>query len=131
VRRPPALRTTVVVVAGAVYAWVAAGQRPFTLAQEVMVAIPAAVVLLVAVVRPSSRRSGAAAHGSSVPWLALAGVALAWELTAYFSSPRHDHPTMSTIADELMSVHAGRAAVFLLWLGLGWSLVAPPHPDRL
>jgi hypothetical protein len=129
VTHPRAVRTTVVVVASAVYAWVAAGQRPFTLAEEVMVAIPAAAVLMVAVIRPSWSRSDAA-RGSTGPWIVLAGVALAWELIAFFSSPRHDHPTMSTIADEIMSVHAGRAVVFFLWLALGWSLVTRPHPDR-
>ena len=42
----------VVLLAAAVYSWVAAGFRPFTIAEEVMVAIPA-IVVLVAAWRPS------------------------------------------------------------------------------
>ena len=49
------------------------------------------------------------------------------KLLAYFSTPRHDHPTLSVIADEIMSVHVGRALMFLLWLALGWLLVAEPE----
>jgi uncharacterized membrane protein len=55
-------------------------------------------------------------------WIGLVAVLLAWELTAYFSSPRHDHPTLSTVADYIMSSHPGRAAMFALWLALGWLL---------
>ena len=56
-------------------------------------------------------------------WLVLVALAVGWELAALFSSPRADHPTLSTITDEIMSVHPGRALVFALWLALGWLLV--------
>ena len=122
-----------VVVVVAVYSWVAAGLRPFTLAEEIMVAIPAILVLVAA-----SRRSPPAgervavrpSRGSAALWLGLVAVAFAWELFAYFSSPRYDHPTLSVIADEIMSVHVGRALMFLLWLALGWLLVRSPRVSR-
>ena len=41
----------------------------------------------------------------------------------YFSSPRSAHPTLSVIADEVMSVQPGRALFFALWVALGWVLV--------
>jgi hypothetical protein len=63
-------------------------------------------------------------------WLALLALAFAWELGAFFSSPRADHPTLSVIADEIMSVHAGRALLFLLWLGLGFLLVVRRQSAR-
>jgi hypothetical protein len=62
----------------------------------------------------------------SLVWVALFVGFAAWELNALFSSPRDDHPTLSSIADWIMSVHAGRAAVFLCWLALGAALALRP-----
>ena len=119
-------------VAIGLYSWVAAGLRPFTLAEEVMVAI-AAIIVLAAAWRPS--RNAAAngvrsSRGSAALWISLVVVAFAWELRAFFSSPRADHPTLSTIADNVMGVHPGRAFVFVLWLALGWLLVTTPRVER-
>ena len=55
-------------------------------------------------------------RASVAVWLALVVCTVGWELLAYFGTPRHDHPTLSVIADEIMSVHPGRALVFFLWL---------------
>jgi hypothetical protein len=57
-------------------------------------------------------------------WAALLLAIAAWELLAFFSSPRRDHPTLSSIADRIMSVHAGRALVFAAWLALGATIGA-------
>jgi len=128
-----ASRVALVVPAAAAYAWVAAGQQPFTLAQEMMVALPALAVLVVALSRPSwsgpswsgpSWSGGAGTkRGSTVPWVVLFVMGAAWELIAFFASPRADRPTLSSFADDAMGTHAGRAVMFLLWLALGWSLV--------
>ena len=61
-------------------------------------------------------------------WIGLVALLGGWELVAYLSSPRHDHPTLSSIADQVMSSHAGRAAMFALWLALGWSLFVRRAP---
>jgi hypothetical protein len=120
------LIASVVVLIG-IYVWVAAGLRPFTRGEEIMVAIPALIGLVgaflpirTAVAADASRASRA----SIAVWLLLVGLALSWELYAYFSSPRDQHPTLSVIADEVMSVHAGRALMFLAWLALGWVLIS-------
>ena len=118
--------TAVVVAAVAVYSWVAAGLRPFTLAEEVLVAIPALLVLVVAMRTSGPGRTGlpdTPSRGSVAIWLGLVVIAAGWELNAYFSSPRSAHPTLSVIADDVMSVRPGRALVFALWLALGWVLV--------
>jgi hypothetical protein len=60
----------------------------------------------------------------------LAAAAVAWQLAAYWSSPRAAHPTLSVIADEIMSVRAGRAFVFLCWLAVGGVLVAYSNRRR-
>ena len=63
-------------------------------------------------------------------WIGLVSLLVAWELVAYFSSPRHDHPTLSTVADDIMSNHPGRAAMVALWLALGWLLFIRPRPGQ-
>jgi hypothetical protein len=70
------------------------------------------------------------ARGGALMWVVLFGALAAWELTAFFSSPRHDHPTLSSIADTIMSTHPGRAGMFLAWLALGGVLAfrPPAHP---
>jgi len=116
-----------VVLIAAVYSWVAAGFHPFTLAEEIMVAIPALVVFAAAW-RPSRPPATVRWSRASVAlWLGLVVLTVGWELLAYFSKPRHDHPTLSVIADEIMSVHPGRALLFFLWLALGWLLVRNPR----
>ena len=122
----------VAVVAIGVYSWVAAGLRPFTLAEEVMVAIPA-ILVLAAAWRPSRTadvHGVRSSCGSAALWIGLVVVAFAYELFAFFSSPRADHPTLSVIADNVMGAHPGRALVFVLWLALGWALVTTPRVER-
>lgn len=64
-------------------------------------------------------------------WAALVGALAAWELAAYQASPRHDHPTLSSIADDITRGHPARAVVFGLWLGLGLHLFARgDRPER-
>jgi hypothetical protein len=113
------------VAAVVVYSWVAAGLRPFTSPEEVMVAIPIVLVAVAAVRRPSPSAipaSDVAPHvrrrGAAV-WVALIAAITLWELIALFSSPREDHPTLSSVADRIMSVHIGRAFMFALWLVAG------------
>ena len=93
-----------------------------------MVAIPALVVLVAAAWQPTRGPATVRSSRLSVaPWLGLVVLAFGWERRAYFSSPREDHPTLSVIADEIMSVHPGRALISLLWLTLGWLLIRSPR----
>ena len=119
-----------VMVAAAVYSWIAAGFRPFTVAEEIMVAIPALAVFAAAW-RPSRPPAAVQWSRASVALLARAGRARGGVgAPRLLLDPRHDHPTLSVIADEIMSVHVGRALMFLLWLGLGWALVRSPRVSR-
>jgi hypothetical protein len=56
------------------------------------------------------------------PWVVLLAILAGLEIAEYFSSPRSDHPTLSSMADSLSSTHGGRAALFFLWLLLGFVL---------
>jgi hypothetical protein len=105
------------------YSWVASGLRPFTHPQAVAVSIPlvvAGVVLL-----RSGPRAGDAAEAPRRGWwvwVALFAVLMASELISYRLSPRIDHPTLSSIADAIMSTHPGRFAMFAAWLAVGYWL---------
>jgi hypothetical protein len=82
--------------------------------------------------RPAAVQSDPAGEraGGRRVWFGLFALLTGWELIAYFSSPRHDHPTLSTVADNVMSSHPGRAATFALWLAFG-SLLFARSRDRV
>jgi hypothetical protein len=139
-RTPRSLSPPWLAVVGAValvgYAWVVAGLRPFTDPENVLVALPILAVFVLAARRGRSTSdppnpSAPASHGALV-WLGLVGAVVAWELIALFSSPRDDHPTMSTIADWIMSARVGRTFAVIVWLALGVALARPasPRPRR-
>ncbi len=68
---------------------------------------------------------GAPGHGKvSWPtwatWCTLAAALAAVELSALFSSPRHDHPTLSSLASPLSTTTPGRLVAFTLLAAAGW-----------
>jgi hypothetical protein len=113
-----------VIAAALAYSWIASGLRPFTHPEAVAVSIPL-VGAGVALLRSSRRRDdagdGLTRRGTWV-WGALFAALLTWELISFFSSPRADHPTLSSIADSVMSTHPGRAAMLAAWLAVGYGL---------
>ncbi len=125
----PRNRLVVVLVAAALgaYCWFSADLRPFTIPIGAAVAVPAVVVAILAWARSDSRTSIAAeqkaARRPAALWAVLFALLTGFEVAAYLSSPRRDHPTLSSMADALMNTHPGRAAVFALWLLLGWALL--------
>lgn len=115
------------IVVGLVYAWIAAGLRPFTYPEDLAVALPVIPVLVAtlfwrATPPPESSPATKPTERATVVWVALLVALVAWELAAYASTPRDDHPTLSSIADSIMSTHPGRTFVFALWLALGAAL---------
>ncbi len=115
------------------YAWVVAGLRPFTDPENVLVALPIVVVFLLAARRgrstleaPSQPLGTAPPQHGALVWLGLIGALVGWELIALFSSPRDDHPTMSSIADWIMSVRVGRTLFVIVWLLFGVALALRP-----
>jgi hypothetical protein len=109
------------------YSWFATGLRPFTIPIYVAVGIPVLIVL--GLFWRRSRLNGQPAEPQNRPhgwgfafWAGLTAALAAWELEAYVSSPRRDHPTLSSISDRLTSGHPSRALVFALWVCLGYGL---------
>lgn len=112
------------IIAVAGFCWVAAGLRPFTSLMYAVVAASIAGVGALAWrnrdgrVRPRIVRRDAAA------WVILLGLLAVVETEAYLSSPRAEHPTLSSMVDAVMDSHPGRTAVFALWLLGGWAAFA-------
>ena len=111
-------RAVRLVLAGglATYAWWAIGLAPFS-AQATAAIVLAGVAAMAVGGRERRRRSPTEGDVSGiVPWAALAAVAGAWQLAAYLQHPRADHPTVSSLANELLDSHPARAAAFLVWI---------------
>jgi hypothetical protein len=112
-----------IVVAALGYSWVASGLRPFTHPEAVAVSIPL-VVSGIAVLRsrPGGRDAAQVRPRGLWVWAALFAALMAWELISFALKPRADHPTLSSIADAVMSTHPGRFAMFAAWLAVGFWL---------
>jgi hypothetical protein len=96
----------------------------------IMVLIPAAVVLVVAVRHrsPEVEGSGELRRGVLL-WSILAGAVLLWEAYAFVRQPdwsraNQDYPTLSTLLDPVLEHGPLRIVGWLVWLGVGWRLVA-------
>lgn len=61
--------------------------------------------------------------GARWPWAALAVATAAWQLAAYLQHPRADHPTLSSLANDLLDSHPARAVAFTAWLAVASWLV--------
>ena len=107
----------------------AAATDPFTSAADTVSAIGIGLVAIEVAVRwrRPALVTGAdrdrAARARWWPWLALAAALLALELASFFSGPRVDHPTISSLYDSATRWPAVRGAFFLGWLCLGAALV--------
>jgi hypothetical protein len=122
--------------AGLVDAVVASFTHPFTVAADVVTAVPLVVAVAVTARwfgrRPSTQTDGPGHRDSdrtrlgrwSVAWLAPIVAVTAWEIYCFVHLPREQHPTLSALIDILDSSRAGKLVGFLSWLALGWFLVA-------
>ncbi len=126
------------VVGAVVLATLASFTRPFTVPADTVVLLGIAGIAAFGLL---DRRIGAegtattgghagtggrSADGWGLRW-GLSAVAIAagvgWELFCYFSSPRQDHPTVSSMLDVVDAHRPWLGLVFAVWLLLGWRLV--------
>lgn len=106
-------------VAVAGYAWWAAGLRPFT--WPALLAVAAAGLAAI-VVGARRRRPRTSRPGGVVVWAVLIALVAAWELAAYVQAPRADHPTLSSLANDVLDWRPLRAVAFLAWVAAGVEL---------
>jgi hypothetical protein len=57
-------------------------------------------------------------------WSALVVAVVTWELLALRSSPRSEHPTISSFVESVEQWHVVRLALFAGWLTVGWVIAA-------
>lgn len=127
--RPP--RAAVVAVLFAAYAWFASATRPFTVPADVTTAVPIVGMVVVWALQrlrpdgPWRRLPGnrPPAGGTALPWIAIVLVLVGTELASYFGGSRPTHPTLSSLGDTVFQWHAAKAAVYFVWLSLGWYFV--------
>ena len=121
-------------VAGALgYSFGAAATTPFTVAADVMTALPIAVLGVAAVWRwpwrPVVRRPAGAGRGVGArhpyrAWVVLAAAIVVWELVDYAArGSRGAHPTLSSMADAVDRFYVLKTALFFGWLCLGALIV--------
>jgi hypothetical protein len=124
-------RSRLVLVAIALYAGGAALTAPLTGAATVAVAIPSAVLLVLAGLhRPAPRPAarGPRPRRTAVAWATVVLVAAVWDLTAWLQQPAydvaaHDHPTISLLLDPVTESWPWRFAAWCCWLYAGYRLV--------
>lgn len=68
------------------------------------------------------RRRGPAPVPCAVTWAVLVALLAGWELAAYFQHPRAEHPTLSSLANEVLDWRPARVLAFLLWTVVGADL---------
>lgn len=125
------------------FAWVASGLRTFTWPAGLATGTAGAGVLLAAAADPRPRlpwhvwwaglrrQLSTLRHPRRAPrpirhaatWLLLLTLALLLELSAFVAPDRHAHPTLSSLADEVLTTHAARFTAYLFWLWGGVALV--------
>jgi hypothetical protein len=123
--QPRQVRCRRAAVIGAIvaYALVAAVCRPLT-APALGAVLVAGIPMCWLGVRRRPRRARSVGRRSAAVWLGWAGLAAAFELAIWLGPDDHAHPTLSTLADPVLSTYPGRVLGYLLWVGAGAWLVS-------
>jgi len=99
----------------------ATGLRPFTV-PALVATLGGGVLAIMMGRRFSPPAATAAAVNGAWLWATLGGAAIIWELQAFVQHPRSDHPTVSSLTNELLRSHLPRSGAMLVWLAAGWWL---------
>jgi disulfide bond formation protein DsbB len=105
------------------YALLAALCRPLTRPALLAVLVVGAPMCWFGV-RRRPRRAGPVGGRSAAVWLGLGALAAAYELGLWLGPDDAAHPTLSTLADPVLSTYPGRVLGYLLWAGAGAWLVS-------
>jgi hypothetical protein len=112
-----AVPATVAALALLAYGWWATGLTPFSAAATVAVVGAGTAALVAGRLLLPARVPG---HGvparALLPWALLAAAVAAWQLAAWLSTPRDEHPTLSSLANEALDARPVRALALAAWV---------------
>jgi hypothetical protein len=99
------------------YAWWVVALAPFSGQATTAVVLGGAAAMAVGARQRRRARSPSARDMAGIAtWAALAAAAGAWQLATYLQDPRADHPTVSSLANEVLDSHLARAVAFVVWI---------------
>ncbi len=113
-------RALLLVALAVTYAWWVSGLRPFT--WPALVAVGLAAVATVGLGARQREEAAPAVPDGALVWAVLLALVAGWELAAYVQHPRADHPTLSSLANEVLDWRPARAGAFLGWGAAGADL---------
>jgi hypothetical protein len=106
------------------YSWVAGRYPSFTWQATVAVLLPGIAVFVAGVLAPSRlpepRRVG---RRAGVIWSIPVGAFCLLEIVDDMLGSTYEHPTLSSLMDPVLQVHAFRSIAIFCWLAAGWQLV--------
>lgn len=115
------------------YGWWYTDLEPFSDAAFRALLVPVVLLIVVASVyrarhasdaREAATRAAPRFRAALVVWGTIVTAVVAWELIALRSSPRSEHPTISSLVEGSAHHHLARLALFALWISLGWTLAS-------
>jgi hypothetical protein len=105
------------------YALLAAACRPLT-GPALIAVLAAGAPLCWLGVRRRARQTPPVGARSAAAWLGLLALGVAFELGLWLGPDDLAHPTLSTLADPVLSTYPGRVLGYGLWAGSGVWLVS-------
>ncbi len=108
-------RSTLIALAGLVFALGIAATAPFQRGSLLVVSAAAVVVLFVGLRRPAAASDAPITIRAALPWVILFLSWCAWEVAMYYAGNSPEWPTMSILSDRIFDQPAGRFCGGLAW----------------
>lgn len=97
------------------YGWWAVSLPPFSATATAAVLLAGGAAVVSGACQPRGQRPGIEVQRAAA-WAVVVAVGGLWQLAAYLQQPRDEHPTLSSLANELLDSQPARAAAFVLWI---------------
>ena len=105
----------------AAFAWWATGLAPFSGASTAAVLGAGSAAVALGARRRRRGHPDRVPTGGVIVWALLLGALALWQLGAFLARPRHEHPTLSALANDALDARPARAIAFAAWLaGAAW-----------
>ena len=116
-RDDAAVPATVAALALFAYGWWATGVAPFSgRATVAVLGAGAAAMVAGRLLLPARGPAAGAPARAVVTWALLAAAVAAWQLAAWLSTPRDEHPTLSSMTNEVLDARPVRALALAAWV---------------